>query len=141
MNRLRGDEMLKRVPTAVGSRAFYMFVATVVCVLCSVPRVGAQDTERVKPITAPAAALPDEKASSGVTRYSFIAYGDTRGRRDGVTIQYDHSMLVDSMLAQIKKLQSTDYPVRFILQSGDAVQRGVEAVDRGDFRELRPSAW
>jgi hypothetical protein len=31
------------------------------------------------------------------------------------------------MLAQIKKLQGTDYPVRFILQSGDAVQRGVDA--------------
>jgi hypothetical protein len=119
--------MLKRGRSAVGYRTFYVFVATVVCVLCAVPRVGAQDTERVKPIAAPATALPDEKASSGVTKYSFIAYGDTRGRQDGVTLQYDHSTLVDSMLAQIKKLQSTDYPVRFILQSGDAVQRGAEA--------------
>jgi hypothetical protein len=119
--------MLKRGRSAVGSRAFYLLVAMAVCVVCAAPRVGAQDTERVNPIASPAVALPDEKASSGVTKYSFIAYGDTRGRRDGVTLQYDHSMLADSMLAQIKKLQGTDYPVRFILQSGDAVQRGVDA--------------
>jgi hypothetical protein len=87
----------------------------------------AQDAERVIPIKAPAVPLPDEKASSGVTKYSFIAYGDTRGRRDGVEPQYDHSMLVDSMLKQIKQLQNTEYPVRFILQSGDAVQHGQNA--------------
>jgi hypothetical protein len=81
-----------------------------------VPRVGAQDTERVVPITAPAASLLDENASSGVTKYSFIAYGDTRGRRDGVALQYEHSLIVDSMLKQIKQLQNTEYPVRFILQ-------------------------
>jgi hypothetical protein len=122
--------MLKRGRTTLGSRLFYLLVATGVCVVsvfCAVPKVAAQDTERVTPITAPVAALPNENASRGVTKYSFIAYGDTRGRRDGVTLQYDHSMLVDSMLAQIKKLQGTDYPVRFILQSGDAVQRGVDA--------------
>ena len=79
------------------------------------------------PITAPAASLLDENASSGVTKYSFIAYGDTRGRRDGVALQYEHSLIVDSMLTQIKQLQNTQYPVRFILQSGDAVQHGQNA--------------
>jgi hypothetical protein len=87
----------------------------------------AQEPERVTPIKPPTAPLPPEAASAAVTKFSFIAYGDTRGRRDGVAIQYEHSLLVDSMLAQIKKLQSTEYPVRFILQSGDAVQRGVDA--------------
>jgi hypothetical protein len=109
---------------------FYLLVATGLCfasVICTELEVAAQDTERVTPISPPVAALPSEDASRGVTKYSFIAYGDTRGRHDGVTLQYDHSMLVDSMLAQIKKLQGTDYPVRFILQSGDAVQRGVDA--------------
>jgi hypothetical protein len=94
---------------------------------CGVTKIAAQDTERVVPIKPPAAPLPDENASRGVTKYSFIAYGDTRGRRDGVEVQYDHSTLVDSMLKQIKQLQSTDYPVRFVLQSGDAVQHGQNA--------------
>jgi calcineurin-like phosphoesterase family protein len=119
--------MLKRSRSAVWSRGFYLLLLTVVSVLYGVRRVGAQDTERVTPITAPAAALPDENASSGVTKYSFIAYGDTRGRRDGVALQYEHSLIVDSMLKQIKQLQNTEYPVRFILQSGDAVQHGQNA--------------
>jgi hypothetical protein len=83
-----------------------------------------QEQECVNAISPPATPLPTEAASAGVTKYSFIAYGDTRGRRDGVAIQYEHSLIVDSMLAQIKKLQTTDYPVRFILQSGDAVVHG-----------------
>ena len=87
------------------------------------PRQG-QEQERVKAISPPTTPLPPEAASAGVTKYSFIAYGDTRGRRDGVAIQYEHSLIVDSMLAQIKKLQTTDYPVRFVLQSGDAVVHG-----------------
>lgn len=37
--------------------------------------------------------------------------------------------MVDSMLAAIKRLENTDHPVRFILQSGDAV------VDGGDPRQ------
>jgi hypothetical protein len=119
--------MLKRSRSAVWSRWFYLLLATVVSVLCAMPRVAAQDRERVMPITAPAAALPDENASSGVTKYSFIAYGDTRGRRDGVALQYEHSLIVDSMLKQIQQLQNTEYPVRFVLQSGDAVQHGQNA--------------
>jgi len=82
--------------------------------------------EHVEAIKPPATPLPDEAASRGVTKFSFIAYGDTRGRRDGVAVQYEHSLIVDSMLAQIKKLQTTDYPVKFILQSGDAVLNGRE---------------
>lgn len=87
----------------------------------------AQEQERVTPIKAPGTGLPDEAASAGVKKFSFIAYGDTRGRRDGTAIQYEHSLIVDSMLGQIKKLQSTEYPVRFVLQSGDAVQHGQNA--------------
>jgi hypothetical protein len=82
--------------------------------------------EHVEAIKPPATPLPDEAASRGVTKFSFIAYGDTRGRRDGVAVQYEHSLIVDSMLAQIKKLQTTDYPVKFVLQSGDAVLNGRE---------------
>jgi hypothetical protein len=109
--------------------SFRMLVAATVLVSPALlttqarPREG-QEQERVKAISPPTTPLPPEAASAGVTKYSFIAYGDTRGRRDGVAIQYEHSLIVDSMLAQIKKLQTTDYPVRFILQSGDAVVHG-----------------
>jgi 3',5'-cyclic AMP phosphodiesterase CpdA len=85
---------------------------------------GAQQTERVIAITPPVAPLPPEAESRSVTRFSFVVYGDTRGRRDGDAIQYEHSLVVDSMLAQIKRLEGTPSPVRFILQSGDAVVNG-----------------
>jgi hypothetical protein len=126
MDCLGGSDMRKRSRSRVWSRGLCLLLATVGSVLYGVPRGSAQDTERVIPITAPAA-LPDENASGGVTKYSFIAYGDTRGRRDGVALQYEHSLIVDSMLKQIKELQNTEYPVRFILQSGDAVQHGQNA--------------
>src|SRR5215469_9387223 len=81
-------------------------------------------TERVESIKAPVTPLPDEAVSRGVTKFSFIVYGDTRGRRDGTAIQYEHSLVIDGMLSQIKKLQATEYPVKFVLQSGDAVVDG-----------------
>ena len=74
-----------------------------------------QDHERVLAIKPPATPLPDEAASRGVTKYSFIVYDDTRGRRDGTAIQYEHSLIIDSILAQIKKLAGTDSPVKFVL--------------------------
>jgi hypothetical protein len=95
--------------------------------LTSCLALSAQESERVTPIAPPTAPIPPEAQSVGVTKFSFIAYGDTRGRRDGVAIQYEHSLLIDSMLTYIKKLQGTEHPVRFVLQSGDAVQRGQEA--------------
>lgn len=101
-----------------------------ICLLALVvpPGVGlAQETERVVAIKPPGTPLPDEAQSRNVTKFSFISYGDTRGRRDGTAIQYEHSLIVDSMLGQIKKLQDTEYPVRFILQSGDAVLDGRKA--------------
>jgi 3',5'-cyclic AMP phosphodiesterase CpdA len=75
----------------------------------------------------PATPLPPEAQSRDVKKFSFIAYGDTRGRRDGVAIQYEHSLIVDSMIAKIKQLKNTEYPVRFVLQSGDAVVNGGDA--------------
>src|SRR6516165_236579 len=36
----------------------------------------------VEAIHPPASPLPPEAKSAGVTRFSFIAYGDTRGERD-----------------------------------------------------------
>jgi hypothetical protein len=84
----------------------------------------------VRPIQAPSTPLPPESASAGVTTFSFIAYGDTRSGSepnvpgDGQIIQADHNRLVDLMLAKAEALASTPYPIRFIVQSGDAVLRG-----------------
>ena len=84
----------------------------------------AQQPERVRAIVPPATPLPSEEQSRGVNRFSFVVYGDTRGRRDGIDVQYEHSLIVDSMLARIKLLAGTLYPVRFVLQSGDAAFDG-----------------
>ena len=109
----------------LNGRLVVVAMSLVVSVLVPSGLLGrAQDAEHVTPIKSPPTPLPDETATAGVTKYSFIAYGDTRGRRDGIAIQYEHSLIVDSMLAQIKKLENTKYPVRFILQSGDAVAHG-----------------
>src|SRR5262245_22627632 len=83
-----------------------------------------QPVEQVRSIAAPREPLPPEDKSANVTSFSFIVYGDTRGRRDGVDLQYEHSLVVDSMLATIKRLEKSSNPVRFVLQTGDAVVNG-----------------
>ena len=82
--------------------------------------------ELVLPIASAATPLPSEADSRGVSRFAFLAYGDTRGRRDGIAIQYEHSLIVDSMLGRIEQLATTPFPVRFVLQSGDAALKGSE---------------
>jgi len=62
-----------------------------------------------------------------VSRFSFLVYGDTRGRRDGDQEQYEHSLIVDSALATIKRLEASPFPVRFVMQTGDAVVNGRDA--------------
>lgn len=84
----------------------------------------AQAVEQVRAIARPRNPVPPEEASAGVTRFSFIVYGDTRGRRDGAQEQYEHSLIVDSMVATINRLENTAFPVRFVLQTGDAVVDG-----------------
>jgi hypothetical protein len=91
------------------------------------PQPSPTPPEPVRAVSPPRNPLPPEEKSAGVTRFSFIVYGDTRGRRDGVEVQYEHSLVVDSMLAAVKRLEGTPYPVRFVLQSGDAVVDGRDA--------------
>lgn len=94
------------------------------------PATSAQPTpvsEPVRAITPPRNPLPAESASAGVTQFSFIVYGDTRGRRDGVAEQYEHSLIVDSALATIQRLAGSPTPVKFVLQTGDAVVNGRDA--------------
>lgn len=87
----------------------------------------ATDTNTVVPITPPQTPLPPEDATRNVTKFSFIAYGDTRGALDGSLVQYDHSLVVASMLRTIQNRAGTDDAIKFVLQSGDAVLDGRSA--------------
>jgi hypothetical protein len=87
----------------------------------------ATDTNTVVPITPPPTPLPAEDASRNVTRFSFIAYGDTRGAFDGTLLQYDHSLVVASMVRTIQSRVGTDDAIKFVVQSGDAVFDGRSA--------------
>ena len=85
----------------------------------------------VRPIEPPATPLASEPASAGVTRFSFFAYGDTRSSGalgvpgDGEVIHPEHTRIVDRMIAHAGELSRTPFPLKFVLQSGDAVLRGI----------------
>src|SRR6478672_1758876 len=87
----------------------------------------APSADSVPAIRAPRQGIPPEAATAGVKRFSFIAYGDTRGRHDGVELQAEHTLVIESMLATISKAATTNDPIRFVLQSGDAVVNGAIA--------------
>jgi 3',5'-cyclic AMP phosphodiesterase CpdA len=80
----------------------------------------------VQAIKPPKEPLLPESMTAGVTKFAFFVYGDTRGRRDGKEEQYEHSLVIDSMLSTIAKRRTNGIPVRFVLQSGDAVVNGME---------------
>ena len=107
-----------------------LFVAAALVAVFALPGAARQaqaPAEAVRAIAPPTRPLPPEAGSAGVTRFSFIAYGDTRGRQDGTALQYEHGMVVDGMLDAIKRLDATPTPVKFVLQSGDAVVNGRDA--------------
>ncbi len=80
--------------------------------------------EPVVPILPPTNPLPPEKDSANVTRFSFIVYGDTRGRQGGKQEQYEHSLVIGSAIATVKKMEMTPFPVKFFIMTGDAVIDG-----------------
>ena len=84
-------------------------------------------TDSIVPTLPPRVPLPSEAATASVARFSFIVYGDTRGRHDGAEIQAEHELVIESMLGTIKRLANTPDAIRFVLQSGDAVQNGAIA--------------
>jgi len=88
------------------------------------PAAGRPPSEPVAAILPPRFPLPPEEESVDVKRFSFIVYGDTRGRHDGRDVQYEHSLVIESMLTKIASLRDGPEPVRFVLQSGDAVVNG-----------------
>lgn len=98
------------------------------CFIALVPLLAGAQTQQsrdlVVPSLAPAHPLPPEKATAAVTKFSFITYGDTRGRHDGISLQAEHTLVIESMVATIRKSATGADPIRFVLQSGDAVQDG-----------------
>jgi len=71
--------------------------------------------------------LPNESSTAGIRKFSFIAYGDTRGGLDGIALQTTHSLVVNSILNTIAVRARSDDPIKFIVQSGDAVTDGRSA--------------
>ena len=82
----------------------------------------ARDT--VIPTLPPRIPLPPEAATAGITKFSFITYGDTRGRHDGSDVQAEHTLVIESMIATIRRAAAGPDAIRFVVQSGDAVQDG-----------------
>ena len=80
--------------------------------------------ESARAFAAPRVPLPSEAATAGVKKFSFFAYGVTRGRHDGTELQAEHGLVIESMLATIKRATSSADSIRFVLQSGDAVVTG-----------------
>lgn len=104
--------------SAIGTAAFIVVGAS------AQQSPGGTAGETVRAIEPPTTPLPPEAASASVKRFSFIAYGDMRGQADGTELQINHGRVVDAMLAKVKALAATPFPVRFVLQSGDAVVNG-----------------
>jgi len=80
----------------------------------------------VQAIAPPRNPIPPEEKTTGITKFSFIVYGDTRGARDGVELQYMHSLVVDAILKKMKAMSGGDEAVRFVFQTGDAVVDGLD---------------
>src|SRR4051794_27036768 len=85
-------------------------------VIAGAGHASAQDTTYVLPISPSTVPLPSEQASAGVRKFSFIAYGDTRGGLDGIALQTNHSLVVRSMLQTIADRATTSDPVKFVVQ-------------------------
>lgn len=106
--------------TTLGASALLLFGAA----RLDTQLLATRDTIITAPSKAPRTPLPSEAASAHIRKFSFIAYGDTRGRNDGKALQAEHGMVIESMLGTIKRAAAAHDPIRFVLQSGDAVVNG-----------------
>jgi hypothetical protein len=82
----------------------------------------------VRAIDPQGVALAPESNSARETKFSFVAYGDTRAAAsdgtEGQIPQPGHSKIVDRILETIAEQRTAGFPVRFVVQSGDAVLDG-----------------
>jgi hypothetical protein len=101
---------------------------TLLLLLWAPARAHGQDVvttpEPARAIAAPRVPLASEASTAGVKKFSFIAYGDTRGRHDGTELQAEHGLVVESMIGTIRRASTSADSIRFVLQSGDAVVNG-----------------
>jgi hypothetical protein len=88
----------------------------------------AAPADSVIAITPPRTPLPPENATAAVTKFAFIAYGDTRGEFDGLYPNTAHLSVVSEMVRRIRQRAGTDSAIKFIVQSGDAVVDGRSAL-------------
>src|SRR5215510_12109594 len=129
--------MLRLTPTIIRmlspllARTTLMAGGLVVAVWCVESRPLAQaahtslgDDAPVRAIDVGSVLLPDAAASRNDRRFAFIVYGDTRGPADGIIRQPQHSDVIDTMLRTIARQRELGVPVRFVLQTGDAVSNG-----------------
>jgi len=123
-SRVLGFAMRNRESAPLWARATVIVLAVAALRWPAAAQVAAPILVAVRPIAPPAVGLPEESSSAGETRFSFIAYGDARSQVDGRALQPDHEVVVDTMVAKIKALASTPFPVKFVLQTGDAVSNG-----------------
>lgn len=115
--------MIRIHRTTLGASALLLFGAA----RLDAQLLATRDTIVTAPTRAPHTPFPSEAATAKIRKFSFIAYGDTRGRKDGIELQAEHGMVVASMLATIRKAAAVKDPIRFVLQSGDAVVNGAIA--------------
>jgi hypothetical protein len=113
------------------SRTRFLFASLLALVLISAIRPFAQAPAIrppanvvARPIDPAGMLLPLEADSGNQTKFSFIAYGDTRGPADGTIVQPAHKDVIDRMLTAIPEEGQAGFPVRFVVQSGDAVVTG-----------------
>src|SRR5437764_3700620 len=99
----------------------------------SAQRGNQSDAVQVRAIEAPAHPLPPESETARVNKFAFFVYGDTRSAGpsrsgepapDGREIQAAHSAVVDAMIDMLPTLARSDFPVRFVVSTGDAVLYG-----------------
>jgi hypothetical protein len=83
-----------------------------------------RDNGAVRPIEPGSVSLADPRSSANDRHFSFIVYGDTRGPADGQIVQPQHRDVVERMLEVIDEQRASGSPVRFVVQSGDAVNNG-----------------
>ena len=102
---------LQRCRSMIDLPTMKRYLAAAMAAIALAPALtGAQATAPVDSIVAllpPKTPLPTEAATARTTKFSFIAYGDTRGRHDGTQLQSEHTLVIESMLATIKKASTT----------------------------------
>jgi hypothetical protein len=99
--------------------AFIMFVAACLGTALVAQEPAPSPLQYARPIEPPATPLAPEDATAGITKFSFLAYGDSRAdaASDGHVLNVEHARLMDFMLAKIGTLASSPFPVRFVVQS------------------------